>query len=162
MTSALDQRKPHEDIALLFTKIKSLYFVNLSELFARIDPSAYSEIRWEQSWQMEPRTLTELQAAEDYLHTAVWFNRHMVTREKIEDGAIKIVPRWEWERLGGDNSKYINDVIWEGALRAAERARARYGDESLGPWDDFEWGMVNGKLSAIRWVLGDDWDMLDT
>jgi hypothetical protein len=26
----------------------------------------------------------------------------------------------------------------------------------------FDWGMMNGKLSALRWVLGDDWDMLDT
>jgi len=27
---------------------------------------------------------------------------------------------------------------------------------------DWDCGFVSGKLSAIRWVLGDDWDMLDT
>lgn len=32
----------------------------------------------------------------------------------------------------------------------------------LGPYSDFDWRMINGKLSALRWVLGDDWDMLDT
>jgi hypothetical protein len=26
---------------------------------------------------------------------------------------------------------------------------------------DFDWGMLSGKMSAIRWVLGEDWDMLD-
>ena len=42
-----------------------------------------------------------------------------------------------------------------------KRAENEYPEE-LGPWDDFEWGMLNGKLSAIRWMLGDEWDMLDT
>jgi len=35
-----------------------------------------------------------------------------------------------------------------------------YGD--AGPYSDFDWGMVNGKLSTLRWVLGSEWDFLDT
>ena len=50
----------------------------------------------------------------------------------------------------------------KGALKAARSVERRYGQKNLGPWDDFEWGMINGKLSALRWVLGDEWDMLDT
>jgi hypothetical protein len=49
-----------------------------------------------------------------------------------------------------------------GARKTAKQIEQRYGQQNLGPWDDFEWGMLNGKLSALRWVLGDDWDMLDT
>jgi hypothetical protein len=26
----------------------------------------------------------------------------------------------------------------------------------------FNWGMLSGKVSAIRWVLGDEWDNLDS
>ena len=45
---------------------------------------------------------------------------------------------------------------------AAERIESRFGVDNLGPYTDFEWGMINGKLSALRWILGFDWDMLDT
>jgi len=45
-------------------------------------------------------------------------------------------------------------------VRAAQKVEDRY--EDTGPWSDFEWGMINGKLSALRWMLGDEWDMLDT
>lgn len=54
------------------------------------------------------------------------------------------------------------DTIWEGMLASMKKAEEEVGITELGPWSDFEWGMVNGKLSAIRWGLGDEWDMLDT
>jgi len=75
----------------------------------------------------------------------VWYNRHLFLREQIEAGKESVDPE-----------------IWKGALKSARKVEMRYGKAELGPWDDFEWGMINGKLSALRWVLGDDWDMLDT
>jgi hypothetical protein len=40
------------------------------------------------------------------------------------------------------------------------RVENSYAAEELGPYTDFEWGMLNGKLSAPRWVLGDEWGLL--
>ena len=50
--------------------------------------------------------------------------------------------------------------------RASERGKdcKKYGKKNITipPHDTFVWAMINGKLSALRWVMGDDWDMLDT
>ncbi|UUX94412.1 PIN domain-containing protein [Aquabacterium sp. J223] len=161
---AQNARLPHSDIAGAFSRVKSLYFINLAELLRRIDPSMVSELMWEQSWEQEPRGLHELLKAEDLLFNQVWYNRKMVMREHIEDGKLKIVTKEEWDKAGqGVRHQWmVVDTIWEGSLRAQRRVEKEYGKENLGPWDDFEWGMINGKLSAIRWMLGDEWDMLDT
>ncbi|GAH72156.1 unnamed protein product, partial [marine sediment metagenome] len=92
-----------------------------------------------------PRNQTEILAVLDELFDKVWYNRHQFLRQKVEVGEITIAPD-----------------IWKGALKAAKRIERRYRSGVLGPWGDFEWGMINGKLSALRWVLGDEWDMLDT
>jgi hypothetical protein len=55
------------------------------------------------------------------------------------------------ERFWGD---YHSRDIWEEAKKSARRVEKQYGLKNLGPWDDFEWGMINGKLSPLRWVLG--------
>lgn len=156
--SDVDQRLPHPDFVGFFSRVKSLYFINLAEALRRIEPSLVSDVMFEESWTQEPRDLTEILEAEGLLFNQVWYNRHWNLKTKIEEGRHKLVDVY----TPGRNQDETVRSVWTGALKAAERVERRYGKENLGPWDDFEWGMINGKLSALRWVLGDEWDMLDT
>ena len=156
-----NHRMPHPEFANLFSRIKSLYFINLPEALRRVEPSLVTDIMLEHSWRQEPRGLTEILEAEDLLFHQVWYNRHWNMRIGIEKGKIKVVDKETYPRPRGAAETIQRDVL-KGALKAARSVERRYGKKNLGPWDDFEWGMVNGKLSALRWVLGDEWDMLDT
>jgi hypothetical protein len=91
------------------------------------------------------RTQSEIVEAEDEFFQKVWHERHLLGIELHESGAHP-----------------MRDDILEAALKAGEDARERLGEGNYGPYTDFEWGMVNGKLSALRWVLGSEWDFLDT
>ena len=82
------------------------------------------------------RSEAEIEAAESELESRVWHERHHVLKES------------------GSTS--------DEADAAAEAVRRELGDDKVGPYSDFEWGYLNGHLSAIRWVLGWDWDKLDT
>jgi hypothetical protein len=156
-----NQKMPHPDIAALFSRIKSLYFINLPEALRRVEPSLVTDMMFEQSWTQDPRGLTEILEAEDLLFHQVWYNRHWGLRIGVLEGRIKVVEKETYPRRPGAPETVQRDV-WKMALRAAARVECHYGKKNLGPWDDFEWGMINGKLSALRWVLGDEWDMLDT
>jgi hypothetical protein len=93
------------------------------------------------------RTEDEIHAASEEFFEKVWWNRHQIWLEKIANGEEPL--------------KEGQQQILETAKAAARRIEDKYGREKLG-WDDFEWGMVNGKLSALRWVTGAEWDFLDT
>jgi PIN domain len=157
----VNNRMPHPDIAPAFSRVRSLYFTTLGEALRRVEPRLVADIMIEQEWTEEPRRLKEILDAMDLLFHQVWYNRHMNTRYRIETGRTKIVEK-ETFPVKDHRKRPIQRDIWEGALKAAARVESRYGLENLGPWSDFEWGMINGKLSALRWVLGDEWDMLDT
>jgi hypothetical protein len=156
-----NQKLPHADFTGIFSRIKSLYFINLPEALRRVDPSLVTDIMMEQSWTQEPRGLTEILEAEDLLFHQIWYNRHWNLRIGVRSGRIKVVEKEIYPRKASARETVQKDV-WKGALNAARKVERRFGKKNLGPWDDFEWGMINGKLSALRWALGDEWDMLDT
>ena len=102
------------------------------------------------------RNKRTIEGAEQELVAKIWYNRHQIRKQRISDHTMWLVE---------EDTMLPNTIlrhIWEGALRAATEVEGTYGIENLGPHSDFEWGMLNGKLSALRWIMGEDWDNLDT
>ena len=96
------------------------------------------------------------------LFRQIWYNRHLNLMDRVESGEIEIVDELGKTEKGYYRQDQITRGTLETALAAGERTTKEIGEENLGPWDDFEWGMLNGKLSALRWVTDSEWDFLDT
>ena len=155
-----NKKNPHPDFASLFSTGRCEYYISLSEALNSIQPDLVSELLIErEAFDRNPRTLSEILKAEDELAIKIWYNRHQIRKEKIEEGVIRIIEDKAYRNHNPQTT--IKKSIWEGAKKSAAKAEKRFGKKNL-LWDDFEWGMLNGKLSALRWVLGEDWDELDT
>jgi hypothetical protein len=157
-----DEREPHPDLADLFTAGNSTYALAVGEVLNDYAPEWMQEVKWEFEYHEEPRLLSEIMEAEHLLFRQVWYNRHWNLRSAIESGKHKVVTEAEWNKHPKRQQKSTVDTVWVAALAAAKRTEDEVGLDNLGPWTDFEWGMLNGKLSALRWVTGSEWDFLDT
>lgn len=91
------------------------------------------------------RPETEITKAEEEFFDRVWYYRKIIMFERIKDGKETIRP----------------DIL-AGCKASMKRVREKYGKGVGRYMDDWEWGFVNGKLSTLRWVLGEEWDFLDT
>lgn len=145
-----DNRAPHPDLAPLFADQGSRYGLGVEGLDAILGShfgGEFHELVEESDFREDPRRLDEIQAAEQEFFDRIWYQRSMAQEWKREDagdhGAVE-----DLRRIAG-----------AGRRRVEERFK---GAKNLGPYSDFEWGMLNGKLSALRWVLGSEWDFLDT
>ena len=149
-----DHRQPHPDIADLFLDAQSRYLYQVDGLHtALLDyfgdefVEEYDEVEF-LSGEEEPRTLAEIVEAEQEFFDRVWYVRSVVR----SDAENKDVP----------------EDIRNGAAAARQRVEQKYGEDELwkpiGPDHDqaWEYGYISGKLATLRWVLGSEWDFLDT
>jgi hypothetical protein len=106
----------------------------------------------------DSRSATGIHDAIGELMDKVGYNRMRVMLEQIADGDLKVVEKETYPRPRGRGRETISRKSVDGMKRSITRLEKQYGLRSLGPWTDFEWGMMNGKLAALRWVFGQDWD----
>jgi PIN domain len=144
-----DKRQPHEDLADAFVPDQSTYWLGVEGLedCLRNEFGDYlDELIHEFDFPDDLRGLDEILAAEKEMFDKVWYERSVRhDRESIADS--------KQDEL--ENHRRV-------AGPARERIEKTYGAENLSPPDNFDIGMLNGKLSALRWVLGSEWDFLDT
>jgi len=134
-----NRRKEFESFLVQHEKIMKNSLEKMAELAGQPE-SRLSELQQTNFNRKVAEINQELGEMEDKL----WYGRHLSLRYDVEH-----------------DGKYVDPKIWKGALASATKVEEKYGAENL-QLNNFEWGMLNGKISALRWVLGDDWDELYT
>lgn len=94
-----------------------------AETVRRIDAGIVTEVMFEREFEQEPRRLAEILVALSELLDKVWYNRHRILRERIEDGIVQIVEK-ETFPVADHAKRPIQRDVWEGALRSAKKLEA--------------------------------------
>ena len=83
------------------------------------------------------RKTKEVVAEYDKLWDKVWWNRHMSHCE------AETASKCKKQGPGCDPARALED---------------RWGLAALNPGDQTEWGICQGKMMALAWVLGSEWE----
>ena len=94
---------------------------------------------------LSPKEFNDIMQAEKEVSERIWLHRYLEVSANKEAEQLF---------LGSTSSEESKS---QESLRAA-KLRTIYGSE---PIDDFELGMLHGKLSALRWVLTSKWDSFE-
>ena len=106
------------------------------------------------------RRLSEVVDAAKLLDRQWWYEWHLCLKKSIENGETIIFDK-NADRTTRIGLNTIERDVWELAQQGARNVVEKYGKDNFLPRNEFEVGMIAGKLSALRWILCDDWDSLD-
>lgn len=153
-----DHRQSHPDLVDLFSHPQSCYVYQVEGLHSMLLDyfgdeflEEYEEVEFLIN-EEEPRTLREILEAEAEFFDKVAYVRFVV-------------------RVDKECAKYpeeIREEKFREMLAARAQIEAKYGHDELwkaiGPGHDeaWEYGYISGKLATLRWMLGSEWDFLDT
>jgi hypothetical protein len=145
-----DHRQPHSDIAALFSSSNSCYVYSNADLNGvLIDYFGGEYLQEVEEVELAfkgPRGLFEIFEAQHEYVAKIQYARALLRAQQAEH---------EGQELKG----VLNDfelADWHQELEDF------YSPEGLDQQSDWEQGFIHGKLSALRWVLGEEWDFLDT
>jgi len=146
-----DRRQPHPDLAEIFADARSRYVYQIEGLhdllldyFDDDFREEYEEVEFLIS-EEEPRTLAIIIEAEDEFFDRVKYVRYVTGSGEDRTNARRDTGDPYRQRL---EAKYGREELWK----------------AIGPGHGSEWqyGFISGKLATLRWVLGSEWDFLDT
>lgn len=145
-----DSREPHPDLSAAFAPDDSSYGLGvdgLNSILLAHFGDELEELFAETDFDEEPRRLGSIVDAEKELFDRIWYHRSLESEFRYDRDDDQ------------EKREHLRAVAGPGRHRV-EKTYTEPGQ--LGPYSDFELGMLNGKLSALRWVLGSEWDFLDT
>ncbi|TPV47781.1 hypothetical protein FJ661_20165 [Pseudarthrobacter phenanthrenivorans] len=141
-----DKRKPHPDLEAVFVadSTYALGFDGLASTLQHYVGEELNELLAESDFVENPRLLTDIQRWEQELRERLWYEATLDHAESLE--------------LAQDDDGLAE--LMKVAGPAMKRIEQQY-PGMLGPYSDYDLGLLYGKLSALRWVLGAEWDFLD-
>ena len=83
------------------------------------------------------RSLKEVKESAEFYEAKIWYNSHMVMKNQLEMGDIKVDP-----------------TTWKKELQKAKNIRDKYGEYNLHISDQFDLGINYGKNFCLKWVQG--------
>jgi TRAP-type mannitol/chloroaromatic compound transport system substrate-binding protein len=139
---------PLKDVVMPPPEGYETYHTNGDPLDCRSENLAFRKKRRKVQKKILNRSDNAIRAEYDELRERVLWNRHKAWVQRVENGEIQLP----------EAQKSILEKVEE----EAREIEKKYSEENL-LFDKFDWGIVNGQMSALAWVLGAEWDeSLDT